>query len=86
MIKPPPPDTKRWTPRQKAAVVQAVRLGLMTLEEARLRYDLSVEELFGWERGLDQHGHPGLRATRVQIYRNKKGRVRPKGAPDDGRW
>lgn len=63
MIDLPPPDTKRWTARRKAAVVQSVRLGLVSLEEACLRYDLTVEELFGWQRTLDRHGVTGLRAT-----------------------
>jgi hypothetical protein len=40
----PPPDTKHWTVRRKAAVVEAVRVGMISLQEACLRYDLSVEE------------------------------------------
>jgi len=43
-----------------------------TLEEARERYALSVEELRAWERDLGRHGLHGLRATRVQIYRQDK--------------
>ena len=34
----PPPSTKRWVVRRKAAVVMAVRAGVITLEEACRRY------------------------------------------------
>jgi transposase-like protein len=81
----PPPDTKRWTVRRKAAVVQAVRVGLISLEEARLRYGLSVEELFGWQRAVEQHGIRGLRVTRLQIYRDAEELRSAKGTHDDGR-
>ena len=80
IIQLPPSDTKRWTVRRKAAVVQAVRLGLISLEEARLRYDLSVEELFGWQLAVERHGIPGLRVTRLQIYRDTKGPRSAKGS------
>ena len=66
----PPPDTKRWVVRRKAVVVQAVRNGSISLEEARERYKLSIEEFLAWERAIDRYGVPGLRATRVQIYRD----------------
>jgi Protein of unknown function (DUF1153) len=66
----PPPDTKRWVVRRKAIVVAAVRSGRITLEEACRRYNLSVEEFQAWERAIDSHGVPGLRVTRLQIYRD----------------
>ena len=65
-------NTRRWTIRWKAAVLQALRSGALTLEQARERYALSVEEIRAWERDLEQHGLYGLRATRVQIYRQEK--------------
>jgi len=40
----PPPGTKRWIARRKAAVVAAVRSGAIGLEEACRRYELSEEE------------------------------------------
>jgi hypothetical protein len=61
--------TRRWTIRRKAAVLQALRSVALTLEQARERYALSVEEIRVWERDLERHGLYGLRATRVQIYR-----------------
>ena len=40
----PPPGTKRWIARRKAAVVAAVRSGAIGLEEACRRSELSEEE------------------------------------------
>src|SRR5438309_11889827 len=66
----PPPDTKRWVARRKAVIVNAVRTGVISLEEVCRRYDLSVEEFLAWQRAIDAHGVPGLRVTRLQIYRD----------------
>jgi Protein of unknown function (DUF1153) len=62
-------NMRRWTIRQKLAVLQALGDGALTLEQARERYALSIEEIRAWERDLEHHGVYGLRATRVQIYR-----------------
>ena len=65
----PPPDTKRWVVRRKAAVVSAVKNGAITLEEVCSRYNLSVEEFLSWQEMIDKHGVRGLRVTRLQDYR-----------------
>ena len=65
----PPPNTKRWVVRRKAAVVAAVRSGGLTIEEACRVYQLSEEELLSWDRAFELHGLAGLRATRIQQYR-----------------
>lgn len=65
----PPANTKRWVIRRKAEVVAAVRGGLISLEEACRRYTLTVEEFLSWQRSIEKHGLAGLRATRVQQYR-----------------
>lgn len=65
----PPTNTKRWVIRRKAEVVAAVRGGLLSLEEACERYTLTVEEFLSWQQSIDRYGLPGLRATRVQHYR-----------------
>ena len=44
----PPPDTTRWVIRRKAEVVAAVRGGLLTLEAACERYNLTTEEFESW--------------------------------------
>jgi len=65
----PPEGTTRWVIRRKAEVVAAVRGGLLTLEAACARYNLSVEEFESWSKAIERHGLPGLRTTRVQQYR-----------------
>ena len=66
----PSAETKRWSCRRKAAVVVAVRAGVLRRQEACERYMLSLEELAAWEDALDRNGIPGLRVTRLQIYRD----------------
>jgi Protein of unknown function (DUF1153) len=65
----PSPNTRRWTIRRKGAVLEALRSGALTLEQASQRYALSLEELRAWERDFERYGLYGLRATRLQIYR-----------------
>ncbi len=65
----PPAGTKRWVIRRKAEVVAGVRAGLITLEDACLRYKLSIEEFASWQQLIDRHGLRGLRVTRLQDYR-----------------
>ena len=72
----PPAETKRWSSRRKAAVVVAIRAGVLGRQEACDRYLLSPEELAGWEIALDENGIPGLRVTRMQIYRGSTLRKR----------
>lgn len=67
----PPPDTRRWVMRRKAAVVLAVRGGLIEFGEACDRYSLTAEELMSWDRAIDRHGVRGLRVTRLQDYRRQ---------------
>jgi len=50
--------------------VAAVRGGLISLDDACKRYTLTVEEFLAWQRAIERFGMPGLRATRVQQYRN----------------
>ena len=66
----PPSDTKRWVARRKAVVVDAVHSGAINIEEACRRYRLSMEEFAAWERAIQTHGVPGLRITRIQVYRD----------------
>jgi Protein of unknown function (DUF1153) len=76
----PPPDTKRWVVRRKAVVVEAVRTGFIDLEEVCRRYNISPEEFLAWERAIERYGVPGLRVTRLQIYRDTDA-----DAPKNGR-
>lgn len=68
----PPPNTKRWVSRRKAEVVAAVRGGVLTLDEACARYDISIEEFMSWQSLIESHGVRGLRVTRLQHYRQNR--------------
>jgi hypothetical protein len=69
-----PSLSERWSPRRKAAVIEAVRGGWLAIDEACQRYNLSVDEFVAWERDLDRYGVYGLRSTRYQIYRDTEAR------------
>ena len=66
----PPPQTKRWVIRRKAAVVAAVCGGLLSMDEACHRYSLTVEEFLSWQRTINRFGVAGLRVTRLRSYRD----------------
>lgn len=59
----PSPEIRYWVPRHKAAVVAAVRAGVLSIDEACKRYMLSEEEFHLWMKTIDQYGIVGLRAT-----------------------
>jgi len=65
----PPENTKRWVISRKALVVTGIEQGVLTEEEACEHYGLTFEELESWKLLLNKHGVYGLRATRVQDYR-----------------
>jgi hypothetical protein len=65
----PPLDTQRWVARRKAAVLAAINAGVLSRAEACARYHISEIELRLWERAVHFAGVPGLRVTRVQIYK-----------------
>jgi hypothetical protein len=65
----PSPDTKRWVANRKAEVVAAVRGGLLSLDDACKRYKLTIDEFLNWQRQIERYGLPGLRATKIQNYR-----------------
>ena len=56
----PPPGTRAWGSRRKAAVVLGIRNRLITREEAYEVYSLSPEELDAWEAAFDRGGHRAL--------------------------
>ncbi|MDV7141506.1 DUF1153 domain-containing protein [Tropicimonas sp. TH_r6] len=65
----PSSETRRWVASRKAAVVKAVRGGLITVEEARKRYELSEEEFESWASAVACHGEAALKTTRLQEFR-----------------
>jgi transposase-like protein len=67
----PPNNTVRWSPHRKASVVKGVLSGVLSLDDACRRYQLSAEELRAWQEAIDAHGIGGLRTTRLQQYRSR---------------
>ncbi|MEM8850884.1 MAG: DUF1153 domain-containing protein [Pseudomonadota bacterium] len=65
----PPKGTTRWVARRKEAVVRGVQSGLISLEDAIARYDLSEEEFESWLSAMSTHGTNGLKTTLLQTYR-----------------
>ncbi len=57
----PPAGTRRWVARRKAQVVEAVLGGMLRLDEALRRYELSIEEFSLWKRRFYRSGIEGLR-------------------------
>lgn len=66
----PAPGTSRWVVRRKAEVVSAVSGGLLSVDDACNRYNLTLEEFAGWQRAVERSGMPGLRVTRIQHYKS----------------
>ena len=73
----PPPNTRRWVVRRKAAVLVAVSSGIITVEQACQVYQLTEEELLSWKHAFETHGLAGLRTTRIQQYRRRPSRRAP---------
>lgn len=65
----PPERTERWVASRKAKVVQAVKHGLLSRDEAMKRYGLSEDELESWARAVDRFGEDALKTTCLQRYR-----------------
>lgn len=64
-ILPPAGSRSRWSARAKAAVVIAVRSGILSASDAYERYHLSVEEPGRWEDAFDHDGIAGLHAKNL---------------------
>ena len=68
----PSPDTLRWDTKRKAQVVDAVRCGRLTLEQACHIYAMSVDEFLAWQSLFDRYGTKGLMATRAKEFRERR--------------
>jgi len=68
----PPPNTQRWVARRKVEIVAGVRGGLISLNDALRRYNLTIDEFRSWQRLFDSHGPDGLKITRLREYRRAK--------------
>ena len=68
----PPAHGVRWTPLRKVDLIAAILGGVITLDEAKVRYALTTEELSEWRRGLAAGGVRGLKATK-RVCTRKEG-------------
>ncbi|HWT30725.1 MAG TPA: DUF1153 domain-containing protein [Propylenella sp.] len=71
----PAAHAKRWSAREKAAVVDAVSKGSLALEDACERYALTIDEFRSWQDAVDRHGVAGLRAKMIQERRKEARRA-----------
>ena len=68
----PPADTVRWVASRKTMVLAAIDAGSLSIEEACLRYRLSIEEIASWSRLTDLHGRDGLKTSKLEKYRKEE--------------
>jgi len=66
----PPVETVRWVASRKAAVIRAVRYGLITRETAIEMYGLSEDEFASWRTAVEKFGVAGLKATAAKRGRH----------------
>lgn len=59
----------RWVASRKLTVVRAVVYGLVPLEEALEKYNLSEDEFFSWVDSAANHGENALKSTHIKKYR-----------------
>ena len=68
----PPPKTRRWVKRRKAEICCAVRGGLLSLDDACARYQLSVEEFLSWQRAIKRSSLPASTESADQLTRTSE--------------
>ena len=67
----PAPDA-RMTPNRKAAIVRAVKRGVVSLDFVLTHYNMTIEEFDDMRSHMAAHGRAGLRLTRIQNYRQHR--------------
>jgi hypothetical protein len=70
----PKPGTRRWVIRRKAELIAAVEGKLLSVNELLRRYGITPAEFENWKKAVEAFGMRGLRATRVQDYREMEKR------------
>jgi hypothetical protein len=68
----PPSNTVRWVASRKTMVLAAIDAGSLSIEEACLRYRLSIEEIASWSRLTELHGRDGLKTSKLEKYRKEE--------------
>ena len=56
----PKSQSIRWSMRRKSEVLNAIRCGLLPIEDARNRYAISMDELISWQMAIRRFGPEGL--------------------------
>ena len=74
----PSSHATRWYKARKAQVVRAVQNGLISLDEALVRYRLSLDEFRSWQRYVTNEG---LRSVHVRANHIARGRRRKHTPP-----
>jgi hypothetical protein len=64
-----PPPSGRWVGSVKEQLILAVRSGAVMLDDVSQVFHLSPDEFHAWQAAYDRWGVPGLRSTRLQVYR-----------------
>jgi uncharacterized protein DUF1153 len=67
----PSSQTVRWVRRRKAEVVVAVKGGLLTMQEATERYNISDDEFLGWYEAYHLRGMAGLQISKLAERHNR---------------
>jgi len=64
---------KYWTLVKKLSLLAAVDAGTLAFDQVRVAHALTEEEIDSWRRLYERHGAAGLRATKLQAYRDLDG-------------
>ncbi len=74
-IEPGPSDwmRRRWTPLKKFRILEAVRSGALAEADLWDKLRISASEFSSWQRTFDEFGYAGLKTTRLQYLRRRRG-------------
>lgn len=72
-----PPPGKRWSAYRKTRLLNAIDAGVVRIEDACARYDLSFDEVNEWRDRFYQAGTDGMKAS---CKRHRRAIVRTQAA------
>jgi hypothetical protein len=70
-----PTAPARWVVGRKAEVLDAIRDGSLSLEDACALYTLTSDEITSWRVAYNRHGLEGLKVKNIQTYRACKDKL-----------
>lgn len=59
----------RWTPGRKACLLELIRRGALTADDACQRYGIDPDELASWQSRMASFGAEGLAINKLQELR-----------------